>query len=85
MRLVLSQAHEFFFSFDLPEDEGTIYKNCIHVTEADLRRNLDEEKQEKPPGDLPSLKLTASLHLKMDGWQNDRFLLGWRNLAGANC
>ena len=30
---------------------------------------------------LPSLKLTASLHLKMDGWNNS-FLLGWSIFRG---
>ena len=30
---------------------------------------------------VPSLKLTASLHLKMDGW-NTRFLLGWPIFRG---
>ena len=40
----------------------------------------------KPPTrfDLPSLKLTAKA--PENGWlEYDRFLLGWRNLAGANC
>ena len=32
---------------------------------------------------LPSLKLTASLHLKMDGW-NVSFLLGPGLFSGAN-
>ena len=45
----------YIFLFDeLPEDEGTIYKNCIHVTEADLKRrdawrtkvSVMEEKQQ---------------------------------------
>ncbi len=34
-----------------------------------------------PPDYLPSLKLTASLHLKMDGW-NTSFLLGWPIFRG---
>ena len=45
--------HEIYLSYDihfesnctgcfsrLPKDEGTIYKDCIHVTEEDLRRHL---------------------------------------------
>ena len=38
-------------------------------------------------GDIPSLKLAASLHLKMDGWNTIVFFFGWsifRRAAGLN-
>ena len=44
---------------------------CVFLPQDFNRKNID----------LPSLKLTASLHLKMDGW-NTGFLLGWPIFRG---
>ena len=48
----------------------------------DLR--VDQLEEQKFFVNIPSLKLTAILHLKIDGWKTT-FPLGFRLFSGANC
>ena len=57
--------------------EGPVMESCFEEIQTTEKENQDTGGRKE----IPSLKLTASLHLKMDGWKMN-FLLGWPIFSG---